>query len=473
MKKLLENKWFFYPFQIVLVIAITFPIFYATVFSVFNSDDFSSANSIIKIGSINHIIAAVKFTIDTYKNWQGTYFSNFINGLTPCIYQCNICNRMFLIISNLFFFICLYLATREILIVKNETKKSFIGWFYIATVISFLSIRFYPEVFYWYNGNAVYGVPMSFGLMGIFLLLISDNNKSKFCCTVAAACLFFMAGGSLQIVGTCLYLVLLLLLDNLYISKKLSLYYVVPFVIGLIGAVINVLAPGNYLRHNAVYGSDLDVISTLRISVLFVIREYSNLICNKYVILMLCFVFIMGIKTKKVNQSIWMVIVKALLLLVMPIINVFPVFLGYSYEGFYDMPSRFYFVLDLNIIIVLLWIVTIFAKQTSLNSNREIVLMSSMVIILLIPVYTTISTENCWYTTVCDLRENKIQNYSTNIENMYFEMADSKERNVRVNIPQNPTSSFLNVEISDVTSDWKNSAMAEFFNKDSIAAVRE
>lgn len=210
----------------------------------------------------------------------------------------------------------------------------------------------------------------------------------------------------------------------------------------------------------------------MEFSFTFVIREYSNLICNKYVILMIAFVFVIGTKTKKVNQPIWLVVIKTLVLLILPVICVFPVFLGYSYEGSYDMPSRFYFVLNLSIIIVLLWISTFFAKQTSLHSNRDFIVVSSLVFILLIPVYATISTENCWYTTVCDLRENKIQNYSTSIENMYFEMSNSKEQNVRVNTPENPPSSFLNVEISDVISDWKNSAMAEFFSKDSISAIK-
>ncbi len=126
-------------------------------------------------------------------------------------------------------------------------KKSGINDLYIKSllvticIIPFCGFETYIEVFFWFSGATSYSFPVSLMFLAFALYIQLDANKMAFM-VIAGVCGFLAMGGTLAIAGAGCFTALRVLLYKFDIKK------LIIFIIWTIGAFINALAPGNYVR---------------------------------------------------------------------------------------------------------------------------------------------------------------------------------------------------------------------------------
>ena len=448
------------------------PFIYAAQYTFYMADDFSFANMVLSYGKGNYILRALVANRDIYLKWQGTYLVNFALCFSPIVYSNMHAYKIIMICFDIFLIISIYIFMTFIG-EKTRTNSRYVNLVFIVALATLLNFRFYTDIFYWYNGFTAYGLPISLGLMGVSFMIYSEKCKKKLShlfFVLAVLCMALMAGGSLQVVGVVCYIDMFILVDDWHQTRKISKHYMICLLVSVSCAVINVLAPGNYIRHGCMDKSGLHFGTAFRVSIEYVIRESADLLCNKYVVCGMLFVLIAGLlmlpKTKSVNKYS---LVKIALIMFMPIVNCFPVFLGYSYNGEYEMSSRFNFVLDLNIILVMISIITYATTHIEIICKQDILVLASLLTIFIFPVMVSKAGHSCWVATVRDLKNGDIQRYSKSVIQMYDEIDNSSDKDViiydmNVDAPQ----SFSEVTLSINPSDWPNYVISEYYGKRSV-----
>ena len=266
-------------------------------FSVPGVDDFSCANAVdIYRANHNSLISAILYARDTYLTWQGTYTGEIIMGLEPSVRGSYMPLRLILILS-----VVLFVA--GIIFMAFTIARKFFGLsrnlsFGVALIAEFIAFNISPtgELFSWYTGAAVYTFPLIAFLFALSFSILSYYEGKKVYAVLAGICGFIGSGGSLMIVGfgCASYLVLILIYAYVIGLKKSNMNrfmeLLIPFIVTVIGALICVAAPGNYIRKevsgsihvpNAIFYSGVNSLS----HVCFMIMNYMLPVC-----FVICFV---------------------------------------------------------------------------------------------------------------------------------------------------------------------------------------
>ena len=153
-----------------------------------------------------------------YLNWQGTYFSMFLQALLSPVNNYGMPQlRAVMIFNTLNFFISLIGFTWISLnrLIKDEHLFKLI----ICTCIVFVMTAYSPfeEVFFWFSGTTSYSFPVSCLFYSlIFIILYSDgtvcHSKIRKCILGVSAIVLGLCamGGSLTVAATgCCFLLLL------------------------------------------------------------------------------------------------------------------------------------------------------------------------------------------------------------------------------------------------------------------------
>lgn len=194
--------------------------------------------------------AAINVTRDLYFNWQGIYTSNIIeNYLSPFIRGGGYFHSLTLVFFLFLYCVTMYLLTMLIskYILKIKTLYAYIFNYDILILLS-LCLANPAQDFFWYSSACGYLVPFILGILGTCALLVGfeKNYKGYF---VIAGCLGMLAaGGTLQIACIICWFYLLFVAAAFLFKKKNFIRYLSCFGCTVIGTLINVLAPGNWVR---------------------------------------------------------------------------------------------------------------------------------------------------------------------------------------------------------------------------------
>lgn len=176
-----------------------------------------------------------------YLNWEGSYTHTFLASLPHVFHGSHIpffCN-MFSLLLLLVSLFC-FLRTYTSLSVKREFVYSlyFLSFLYLCT-------KGNAEIRFWICANITYISEMSFMIITFSLYHNIDkkNTNMKWC--LMTLCLFLVGGSKLTFI---IYAVSGIIMHDILYEKSVNKYTLL--VLSLLGAfvILNVAAPGNYIR---------------------------------------------------------------------------------------------------------------------------------------------------------------------------------------------------------------------------------
>lgn len=375
------------------IIAFTIATFTITsAYTVLVDDDFWYNQPLLTdVGIVKYFLYAFNYTKDMYVTWQGTFLAFFVHCITDPINNGGMLHlRIQMICMTLVFWIslCLFLYSFLKRITTKESKEW--NWCLICLVILLFSTAgIFAEIFTWRTGAIAYMLPMTMGFISISMYYLI-NNCSAGVCVLISSLNFFAGGGSLTVSAFNCTIWLMIAAYQLLSEKKIKVQLGVFFLSSFLGAIFNVVAPGNFQRQVA---EQTSVMSNL-ISVLK--DTWSVFLSNEIWFLFrrdsLIFLFVIACLGYWMRNSV--VISKkvygilSLLFLGAPFITIFPVVLGYGVPW---IPNRCVFVV--TVMMTLTWGNLFFMIGTLMPSvNIAKICFGMGVIVTLVVSFTNQST---------------------------------------------------------------------------------
>lgn len=343
-------------------------------YTVLSGDDFTHG---VRVGVFHaslpkYFAASLLYVQDLYMDWQGTFFSMFLQAFLSPINNFGLGQLRAVMVGNaLFFFVALVAllwtglsffraAADGFLGEKGTEDKNLVVWrlailtVFVATIVN---ADVYAEIWFWYSGAVAYSMPFSVLLAALTLFLLINKEKTghkrKTAYAVSAGILLFLSsGGSLAVAGAGCYAALLLTTFFFLLTRKISVHNLAVFAAGVVGALLNVAAPGNFARHDGTAGAGLHFgkafLYTARMFVEETGRLFKETIFGLVFLLMIAAGLYLAGKCRIALKEYGVITVLAL---ASGLVAYFPVALGY---GDYYIPNRCYFIIDAALIISLL-----------------------------------------------------------------------------------------------------------------------
>lgn len=349
-------------------------------YTVLSGDDFTHG---VRVGAFHvplpeYFVASLLYVKDLYMDWQGTWFSMFLQACLSPINNFGLPQLRAVMVGNALLFLgslaallwtgLSYFRTAAGIGGKEadascETAegpaRSLMSLRFVILTLFFLSIvnaDVYAEIYFWFSGAVAYSMPFSLLLISLtlFLLINKENNfrGKKACAGIASVLLFLSSGGSLAVAGVGCYMTLLLTGIFFLSTGKVSRYNLTIFAAGFAGALINAAAPGNFSRHDGTAGAGLHFGQALACMVRMFAEESVRLFRETMLGLVFLLLIVAGVylsgRCRIAIREYGIATVSALLA---GAVAYFPVALGY---GGYYVPNRCYFIIDTAMVIALL-----------------------------------------------------------------------------------------------------------------------
>lgn len=199
-----------------------------------------------------------------YQNSQGTWSSMLYLYTVLAFHNLEIWPyRIALLISAGIFFIGAVIFVHELAV--GKLKIAYCMPLFFVMMLVAMEHASPSETIYWLTGSAVYTFPAGLGFLSLGLAL-HDERKRSLPCLIAACILgFFATGGVLILAGFLNIVTVFIILWHLREHKRFPVRTIIYFVCIFAGALINTLAPGNFMRHQSVSpDGSLDIAGALK-----------------------------------------------------------------------------------------------------------------------------------------------------------------------------------------------------------------
>lgn len=454
------------------------PIAYIALHSVPSADDFFNAVLMSDLreshgGSL--FAAAIDTTAEGYWSVGGYFFSLFLNRfVTPLLRAGVVGVRAFNLFGGLFFFAALYAITRSIVGDLIAKDRSLIWGVFFAVTFCLINSYGYREVYAWYCVVVAYIVPIAVSFcMVAFYLTALRSGKPAF--AVLAALFGFLASGtSLNVVVLNCGMAVLLLIVGIRRFGKPKMSICITAII-ILGALINVAAPGNFARHDAI-ATDYNFVEALVVSVKLVVKRglyfltSTSLVAIAAVIMVA--IFVKMDENSKAKCSGLQLVVTAFLFFVGAVATDFPVLLGYSNITF---PDRALFVQDMVMqILILIWFgqlaVFLKAKMPSFEFSRGVIAAIAVVCLLAccLPFVNRSPAEWTTPRMIGEIADGSISSFSETELGIMDEIEGSSDEDVVIDHQEALPGFVVNIGLTADKDYWVNVSVAEYYGKDSV-----
>lgn len=383
--------------------------------------------------------------------------------------------RAVMILNVLLFNAALWIFVRAVCRSMHVKETSYTVLFFLLCVIGIFAFTGWTEVFYWFVGSTVYAFPMTLCLLGLTMTLQAKSFKGN----CAAVLLMFLAsGGALQIAGAgCCVLLGICVIK--WLNKSIKRRDYIIFGIAVLGALINTVAPGNYVRHEILDDTGLHFGATAIYTVLEVLQTVETLLFNTPCILLILVAVMIGAvigKTKKI-QNIKIVSAVILLCVITPFVTCFPVFLGYS-STLDEFPNRCKFIETIVIVCGLVLIAAIAGCLMSekLHSLRRGELCVGLALFLIVmadtnPAWTASQSVpgQMWK----EIARGSYREYYEEVNEIYDMVEHDPNENVFIYEMPEEVPHFPILRLREDMSYWINTGCAGYFGKASVQTVSE
>ncbi|WP_255345856.1 DUF6056 family protein [Butyrivibrio sp. AE3006] len=468
--------------SLIAVIYMIFVYAWSASYTVFSADDFSHGVSfgLFKAFFPIHFFSALWYSLTTYLSWQGTYFSMFLQPFLSPINGFGYPQlKLVMIINAVLVMGALIVLIIELFQNVSEENRSFALIVCALTLFALFGSETYYEVFFWYSGSVSYTFPFSVMILGISSILRYYRTKEKKYANYSKILGFLACGGTLMIAGAGCYLVVIIVLFYFATAKKLDVNGCKIFIWWTLGALINTLAPGNYMRKAQDGSGELLIIQSIKNSVRICVGNAKGLIKTGYVleIALLCLVIgiIIGLtEYKKEDFNISKSIVAAIVLGA-AWFACFPATLGYSAWG--GLNNRCDFVLNSVFIVSVVFVAVYFGCEFAVYAG-----MKSLPAILLLAVLCIAGDivlphsflDNKYFMLNRQLSEGEIQEYYSDCKNFFNELeeypdgADVKYSMSDMPKPIENTKDIYYYDDPGNPDNWMNHALAKYYGFNSF-----
>lgn len=456
------------------------PVIWACFYGVPSADDFYRMGDYVHYNPTgNAFFYPFWFTTVLYESTQGTFFTNFLQGI-PLWPEIGIWGIRFLMVLNaaLFFqsiWVFIRAALKRIGAIKNK-RDLLVTLLFLLFLFFILCETDLGESFYWMNGLCAYAMPLSVSLFSITCYLqFAMTSKKRY--LVTGVILAVLGSGGVLMVTAFHCMVFLLLLIYGIFSKEITRGKLLFGIAALAGAIINVADPA-YVVRSQTYDTQLRGLQACKISV-----ERDLTFLGSYlqagillVVLLVSFVVLYYRLRDSVFRFRLPGVVTALCFLGIWITD-FPVALGYSSEKF---PARCVFVLNVAMIFYLLVITAYWAGWCA---NKELFSFSPQWIFL---VGVICFTQIAGYMIPQQLKEltpNKMlihlihgdyKRFSDNQMTLLYRIEESDDEDVLVYEEMLPETVWTNLQpvgLREDPSHWINEGVARYYWKNSVQVI--
>jgi len=202
------------------------------------------------------------YLVGRYKGWSGRLVADFnaalFMGLPKIVFD--IFNSVFAVL----FFV---LVTFHVVGARKAEFKEKLIIFFASIITTFFIFNDFGQIFLWLTGSVNYLWNMVFILAGLLPFRVyadsvrgtfEENNISTFIKKhkifmplIMLLCIISGCTNETTVCGL-LFMMMILMIYTLIKSKKIPMFFVTGFITTLLGAVILIKAPGNYLRKDVV-----------------------------------------------------------------------------------------------------------------------------------------------------------------------------------------------------------------------------
>lgn len=453
-------------------------------YTVLLGDDFCTGTQVgLSQGSFfQYVGMSFGYMKEMYLSWQGCFFSMFIQALLSPINHAGLPQlRLVMVINALLFFASLSdVVWTTFDFVWKEKKNPGIRLTVITLILfGILDAQVFTEIFFWYTGAVGYNFPFSFALFGIMFFLLSNkeryNRKIKNLFAVLSALfLFLSSGGSLAVAGTGCYIVLLVTLAFYLTSKKISVRNIIMAAAGLTGAFVNVLAPGNYIRHENSGSGLLLLLKSVKWAVRNVWTEIERLMKTTLFGVVLLALVLVGIYLSEKLQAVLKEYgIVSILALAVGYVTTFPVALGYGGPSF---PNRCYFILDIVLVLSLgnfaVFVGCCLDQWAGIRENRSVCAALGIVLFATLICSPEAFSDSPLMKVAASMRNGTYENYYNECVAVYDYLETCPEDNVVIKMPAY-IENFECFYFDDDETAWVNVGIAEYYHKESVIRKNE
>ena len=342
---------------IAAILYMVLPTIITSVYSVFIDDDFIHAATIERFHEVHssYLYCCWLFMTDKYMHWQGNYFSMFIQALLSPANQGGFRMLRIIMVANSVSFFGVFSLFVLTMLRRIGLKDLMPRMIVLAPVIyGMTAFDPFQEVYYWFSGITTYTIPVTVFMLAIILWdkseSISGTIAKRIIFAISLFLMFLVGGGTLALVGAVCWMTLVWVFVKWLESHKISWNIAALFIATFIGAIITVIAPGNYERQDVAQGKNAGgIFNALGNSWKGFYDNLEWLINRRNFALVLLVVFIIGIVcAKELAPRLKTLLISGALLLPLPFVIVFPVVYGYSS---YWTPNRCVFVIVLGFVL--------------------------------------------------------------------------------------------------------------------------
>jgi voltage-gated potassium channel Kch len=354
-------RWVIFAVLIIAILAVTVPVVIGCNYTYMCEDDFATESGAQDAAAFygSNFIGALHKVHDYAMTNQGTYVPTFLLHFVRAYSRWGFTGFHAVMILNAVFFILALLLLIKALLKDNYSTLLLL----LAATISAFSVvgtDSDKELFFWYTGALTYTLELSLAFITLAFCILFKNTtdpvKRRICLIISMVSGFIASGGSLEVTApNCAWLLLLLILCRQEVKKQKILIW--PFIISFAGALINVLAPGNFVRaNNASNAGHVTLADAIRDTFTCYHDETAAIFGSALFVVVLAAVFIICIlcRTKIFRNGIS----NARILLLVPAVfliqyfTMFPVVFGYHSTslislrttGTYEIVARFMYL---------------------------------------------------------------------------------------------------------------------------------
>ncbi len=246
------NKMVRFILVLLITVAIATPVA-GTMFTYLSEDDFSYESGGLEGAAMyqSSIVGSFHKTMNIYNSQQGCYTPMFLDHLfrpysrfgMPGFHM-----AMFMYVAT---FLASVIAISYLLIKDKTVSLAVI----LAMVLSFFAMsytRLDTDIMYWHTETLGYTLMLGFMILALFFSILSVRSngwRTIFYIILSSVFAFLASGASLTLVAVnCSVMGAVLIIDYKDLAKRKHL--IIPFIASFAGALINAVAPGNFIRAN-------------------------------------------------------------------------------------------------------------------------------------------------------------------------------------------------------------------------------
>lgn len=451
-------------------------------YTVFSGDDFTHG---VRVGAFHvslpqYFAASLLYVQDLYMDWQGTWFSMFLQAFLSPINNFGLPQLRAVMVGNAL----LFLISLAVLLWAGlsffqtaDAAKNLMPFKAVILTLFFLTVvnaDVYAEIYFWFSGAVAYSMPFSLMLIALTLFLFISKKESssrgkKVCVGIAAVLLFLSSGGSLAVAGLGCYMALMLTAVFFLSTGKVSRYHFAVFAAGFAGALINAAAPGNFSRHDGTAGAGLHFGQAIAYTVRMFAEESGRLFRETmfglvFLVMIAAGVYLSGrcrIALREYGAA-------AVFALPAGLVAYFPVALGY---GGYYVPNRCYFIIDTALVISLLNLALFLGvcchRLWGLSSDGHTVTVMLYICLAALIVTPLTVEELPLYRVARYVHNGSYRDYYEKCRAIYDYLDTCPEEDVELEMPEY-IEDFECFYIDEDETGWVNQGIAAYYGKKSV-----